>query len=580
MPDHREPVMIFDFVDGPGRLVFSKPVKIIVADSVDQVVPTIREVERFVNHGYYAAGYVSYEAAPAFDSAMAVASRHSLPLVWFGIFENPSNQARTHPDGVFRFEPWRPTIGQETYSNAISRIKNSISRGQTYQVNYTMRLQSRFSGDDLGAYHHLLQAQQAGYSAYLNIGRYSILSFSPELFFRLQDRDIVTRPMKGTAKRGRWPEEDKAYAMWLRSSEKNQAENVMIVDLLRNDLNRIAEVGSVHVPRLFEIESYPTVHQMTSTVSAKVRTDRSLTDVFRALFPCGSITGAPKISTMKLISELEDNPREVYCGTIGYIQPNGQAVFNVAIRTVILDGETGFAEYGTGGGITWDSVDTEEYNEALTKADFLEVEYPSFELLETMKFDGEQFILLERHLERLARSAQYFGITVDMNSIMHSLQQHAEYHQSRERRVRLLVSQTGDARVESSSLNLPSDDSLPVRLAQTPISSENKFLYHKTTYRSMYELYRAQKDHVFDTLLWNESGELTEFTNGNIVVQIGGLKLTPPIQSGLLPGTFRAQLLAEGVIEERTLTRRDVESAEKMWFINSVRGWVQVYLTT
>lgn len=580
MPDHREPLMIFDFVDGPGRLVFTNPVKIIVADSVDQVVSAIREAERFVNHGYYAAGYLSYEAAPAFDPAMAVSSRHSLPLVWFGIFETPSNEARTHPDGIFRFEPWRPAINQETYSNAISRIRNAISRGQTYQVNYTMRLRSRFSGDDLGAYHHLLQAQQAGYSAYANIGRYSILSFSPELFFRLQDRDIVTRPMKGTVKRGRWAEEDQAYAMWLRSSEKNQAENVMIVDLLRNDLNRIAELGSVHVPRLFEIESYPTVHQMTSTVSAKVRPDRSMTDIFRALFPCGSITGAPKISTMKLISELEDDPREIYCGTIGYIQPNGQAVFNVAIRTVLLDQETGFAEYGTGGGITWDSVDTEEYNEALTKADFLGVECPSFELLETMKFDGEQFILLERHLERMARSAQYFGITVDMDNIRLSLRRHAEHHQSRARRVRLLVSQTGDVRVESSDLSIPSEDALPVRLAQTPISSENKFLYHKTTYRSMYELHRAQEDHVFDTLLWNESGEITEFTNGNIVVEIGGSKLTPPIQSGLLPGTFRAQLLAEGLIEERVLTRRDVESAEKMWFINSVRGWVQVYSTT
>lgn len=570
--------MIFDFVDNPSRLIFSNPIKLILADSVNQVVSAIREVERFVSHGYYAAGYLSYESAPAFDPAMVVSSRHSLPLVWFGIFKSPSNEARPYSAATFGFETWRSTISQETYSNAISRIRNGISRGQTYQVNYTMRLRSRFSGDDLGAYHHLLQAQRAGYSAYLNIGRYSILSFSPELFFRLQDRNIVTRPMKGTGKRGRWPEEDKAYAMWLRSSEKNQAENVMIVDLLRNDLNRIAEVGSVHVPRLFEIESYPTIHQMTSTVSAKVRPGTSLTDVFQALFPCGSITGAPKISTMKLISELEEEPREVYCGTIGFIQPNGQAVFNVAIRTVILDQETGLAEYGTGGGITWDSVDTEEYHEALTKADFLGVECPSFELLETMKFDGESFILLERHLERLVRSAQYFGIMVDMNSILQSLQEHAALHQSRARRVRVLVSQTGDARIESIVLNTLSEYSLPVCLAQTPISSENKFLYHKTTYRSMYDLHRAQKGNVFDTLLWNESGEITEFTNGNIVVEIGGLKLTPPIRSGLLPGTFRAQLLDDGYIEERVLTRQDVESAEKMWFINSVRGWVQVHL--
>ena len=209
MLDQREPFMIFDFVDSPGRLIFSNPVKIVLADSVNQVVSAIREVERFVSHGYYAAGYLSYESAPAFDPAMVVSSRHSLPLVWFGIFKSPSNEARPYSAGTFGFETWRSTISQETYSNAISRIKNGISRGETYQVNYTMRLRSRFSGDDLGAYHHLLQAQQAGYSAYLNIGRYSILSFSPELFFRLQDRNIVTRPMKGTVKRGRWPEEEK-----------------------------------------------------------------------------------------------------------------------------------------------------------------------------------------------------------------------------------------------------------------------------------------------------------------------------------------------------------------------------------
>lgn len=584
-PNVPSPTLIFDFVDDINtaqRVIFSDPIRVISVNQVAHIEAALREVEQFVNQGYYAAGYVSYEAAPAFDSAFSVSSKSALPLLWFGIFDQPSSAVNNCPwEEKFRFTPWESTVTQEQYRQHVKKIKQAISQGETYQVNYTMRLRSYFEGDDLGLYHRLIKAQQAGYAAYLNLGRMRILSISPELFFNLDGQNIVTRPMKGTAKRGRWQEEDEVNASWLRSSEKNRAENVMIVDLLRNDLGRIAQVGSVRVPQLFEIEKYPTLFQMTSTVSAKLLPNLSVAEIFQSLFPCGSITGAPKISTMRLIAELENEPREIYCGSIGFMNPNGTATFNVAIRTLLMDSETGMAEYGVGGGITWDSVDDDEYHEALTKADVLGLECPPFELLETLKLDNGEYALRDRHVERLVKSAQYFGLPIEAPRVMQSLQEHAKHHGGASRRVRLLASQNGAIRVESvplTDLAGVSGAAMPVALARTPVSKHNRFLYHKTTNRSLYEAHRAQSAQTFDVLLWNDNGEITEFTNGSIVVEMDGVKLTPALESGLLPGTFRAQLLADGVVEEKVLSLDDLQHATQIWFINSVRGWVRVYL--
>lgn len=293
------PFLLFDFrdeQDEPSRLIFRNPIQVISAHQLAEIYPALAEVERAVSQGYYAAGYLSYEAAPAFEQAFTVSPNHSLPLLWFGIFSNPEIMLNCQFDDKYTVSEWQSTIQPAEYHQNIQKIKRAISAGDTYQVNYTMRLRSRFEGDDLGYYHRLRHAQRANYSAYLNIGRFRILSFSPELFFRRNEQRIVTRPMKGTVKRGRWPEEDEANQLWLRSSEKNCAENLMIVDLLRNDLGRIANIGSVNVPELFEIETYPTVTQMTSTVTATVRKEVTLTELLQALFPCGSITGAPKIN--------------------------------------------------------------------------------------------------------------------------------------------------------------------------------------------------------------------------------------------------------------------------------------------
>lgn len=567
--------LFFEFADQP--LLFENPIEIIEAYTLEDVKAGLEKVQRAARSGYYAAGYVSYEAAPAFDSAFIVHGDSKMPLLWFGIFKNPSSSPELSGGQTFKVGDWLPDTTVQQYHSAITDIKSAIEVGDTYQVNYTIRLRSDFEGDDFSFYRQLSKAQSSNYSAYLNTGKYRILSASPELFFHWKDGEITTRPMKGTCKRGRWYEEDEANAQWLYHSEKNRAENVMIVDLLRNDLGATAIPGSVKVPKLFEIEKYPTVLQMTSTITAKTNPETTLVDVFSALFPCGSITGAPKISTMKIISSLEDSPREVYCGAIGYITPDQEAIFNVPIRTTIIDAETGKMEYSVGGGITWDSEIEDEYEEALTKAMLLTATIPEFDLLESLRLENGKYGLLDRHLQRLQRSADYFGFDFSDVEIQAKLAQYAKSRIDGVEKVRLVVRKDGVISLDGSPL-ATFNDSLPICLADKPISNQNRFLYHKTTYRKMYEEQRARHPDEFDVLLWNEAGELTEFTIGNLVMEIGSQLYTPPVECGLLPGTMREALLAEGKIKERILTKKDLAKATQIWLINSVRGWVPVYL--
>jgi para-aminobenzoate synthetase / 4-amino-4-deoxychorismate lyase len=571
--------LFFEFADHQGKkqpLLFENPIEVIEVYKIEEVKAGLEKVQDAARNGYYAAGYVSYEAAPAFDSAFRVHADSQMPLLWFGIFKNPSMEHDWNEGQSFKVGEWLPdtTVGQ--YYSAISDIKAAIEKGDTYQVNYTIRLRSHFEGDDFSFYRQLSKAQSSNYSAYLNTGKYRILSASPELFFHWKDGEMTTRPMKGTCKRGRWFEEDEANAKWLYHSEKNRAENVMIVDLLRNDLGAAAVPGSVKVPKLFEIEKYPTVLQMTSTVTAKTNPETTLVDAFTALFPCGSITGAPKISTMKIISSLENSPREVYCGAIGYITPNQEAIFNVPIRTTIIDSETGKMEYGVGGGITWDSEIEDEYQEAMTKAMLLTATVPEFELLESLRLENGEYDLLERHLQRLQKSANYFSFDYSEQEIRAKLAQYAENHEGHTEKVRLVVTKKGEVTIQGSLLAF-FKDSLPICLAVEPILKQNRFLYHKTTHREMYEQQRAKHPDEFDVLLWNEAGELTEFTIGNLVMEVGGELYTPPIECGLLPGTMREELLAAGKIKERILTKKDLLQASQIWLINSVRGWVPVY---
>ncbi len=589
------PEIQLDFQDEDGssrQMRFTQPVKVLTAGRIDEVRPLLREVQHAVDRGLYAVGYLSYEAAPAFDPAFKVQADPLMPLVWFGLFERPGHvlEQQQQSGGTYSLSAWQPTISKADYQERIAAIRDAIARGETYQTNYTIRLRSQFSGDDYAFYQQLTRKQRAKYSAYLNLGRFRILSASPELFFHWKADTIRTKPMKGTVKRGRWPEEDRQNAEWLAASEKNKAENVMIVDLLRNDLGTIAEVGSVRVPKLFDIERYQTVFQMTSTVEATPKAGTSVEDIFAALFPCGSITGAPKVHTMGLISQLEAWPREVYCGCIGFIAPDREAMFNVAIRTVLIDTQTGQAEYGVGGGITWDSAAADEYDEIIAKSAILTADPTDFHLLETIKLQRGNYLLLERHLERLGSSAAYFDIPVSIERVRAALADYAQNRFSEIRRVRLLVSQQGDVTVEgvllpaeSTELSLlePSDDAPQhTALATQPIATGNPFLFHKTTNRDMYHAHKQQYEELFDVLLWNEQGELTEFTFGNLVVEVKGERLTPPVSSGLLAGTLRAELLARGIIKERVLTAAELAQATAIWHINSVRGWVPVKLVT
>ncbi len=399
--------------EGSRWLDFSNPRAIITTKKIGDVLEVLSAIERMVNdQGLFAAGYISYEASPAFDNALVVHQPGDLPLVWFGLYDCPIEIPAPIASGTYNLGSWKPSVTKAQYDQAFCQIKDLIAAGRTYQVNYTLRLRARFLGSARALFQDLVQAQESDYAAYLDLGSVAICSASPELFFELEGTRLTARPMKGTAPRGRTLIEDNQLADWLYHSEKNRAENVMIVDMIRNDIGRVSEIGSVSVPRLFDIERYPTLLQMTSTVVG--RSSANIADIMAALFPCASITGAPKVSTMQHIAALESDPRGIYTGCIGYIAPGRRAQFNVAIRTVMIDRSRATAEYGVGGGIVWGSEVEGEYEECQTKARILTERRPKFKLLESILWTPEDgYFLLEEHLTRLGDSAQYFGFFIE-----------------------------------------------------------------------------------------------------------------------------------------------------------------------
>ncbi|MBK9084708.1 MAG: aminodeoxychorismate synthase component I [Sterolibacteriaceae bacterium] len=580
--------LVFDFADASGlrtRQVFSDPVEVVVAHSIDEVRPAMRRVEAARRDGLYAGGLISYEAAPAFDAACKTRPAGELPLLVFGIFDRLAGDPWRRAAGSFARPEWRLDTSEADFCADVESIRAAIRCGDSYQVNYTIRGNARLDGDDFAYYEQLRLAQASDYCAYLDLGRFRLLSASPELFFRwtIEANDAAgllnTRPMKGTAPRGRWPDEDAALAEALYASEKNRAENVMIVDLLRNDLARLSAPGGVSVPQLFSIERYPTLFQMTSTITARTRPAVTLDDVFAALFPCGSVTGAPKIKTMEIIAGLERTPRGAYCGAIGLVGPQG-AVFNVPIRTVTLDTRDGSMVCGLGSGITWSSDAQEEHAEVITKSHFLTREPENFELFETLLLHDAVYTLRSRHLARLTRSADSLGFAFERESLDRALYAFAAAHPAGRHRVRLLLAKDGTERIEGTALPERDPAQVTVALADTPVARSNRFLYHKTTQRACYDAQTAAHPAAFDVLLWNEDGELTEFTRGNVVVELDGRRVTPPIVCGLLPGTLRAELLQQGEIVERVIHKSDLARAKSLWFINSVRGWLRADFDT
>lgn len=551
-------------------LHFSDAHQVVQADDVRDAQEALREVETLVNaNGWHAAGFVSYEAAPAFDNALHVLNSGDFPLLWFGLYSNPRVIQLPAPKENPSLLNWQASTERESYNTAIEKIKDAIASGKTYQVNYTMRLQTDFAEDEWNFFLHLAQNQNK-YAAYIDTGRYAICSASPELFFKLSGDKIYSHPMKGTVKRGRTTQEDKRQIEWLKNSAKNRAENVMIVDMIRNDLGRIAEIGSVHVPELFTVEKYPTLFQMTSTVQAK--TQASVADIFSALFPCASITGAPKISTMNIISELETTPRKIYTGSIGHISPEHKAQFNVAIRTALIDKESKQAEYGLGGGIVWDSTSADEYSEALLKSRVLTERPQEFSLFETILWTpAKGYFLLEKHIARMADSAEYFDFPFSKEKLEIFLAQIRREFTS-PKRVKVLLNRTGDLSEEVKNFDLE-EKIFKVHLAEYPIDSNNIFLFHKTTCRDMYPAAQKNSD---DILLFNEKEELTEFTIGNLVVKMNNEFFTPPISCGLLAGTFRAHLLETEQVKERIIKKDELQKCSEIFLVNSLRKWVKI----
>lgn len=563
----------------------ASPTAIISATAPGEVLPLLKSVEAAVTAGAFAVVMLSYEAAPIFDHALTTQQLEDFPLAWAAIFSGPETSL-TEISDAYDVSLWQPLVTPTQYAASIEQIRNLIARGDTYQVNYTFPLVCEFDGNPLAWYRDLCRAQEAPYSAYLDLGKHKVLCLSPELFFRRQGDRVTTKPMKGTTSRGRWLKEDDERARSLRQSEKDRAENVMIVDLLRNDLGKISIPGSIEVTRLFELERYDTLWQMTSTIEANLKAGLGLVEALGALFPCGSITGAPKIRTMQIIRELEPFPRGAFTGTIGLIRPGGDCCFNVAIRTVVLDSSTGRATFGVGGGITFGSTPKGEYEECLVKAAFLTRKVPEFRLLESMLLEQGEFFLLERHLTRLRESSQYFGFKFDEAQVLALLLRASEANHTGCWKVRLLQNRDAACEIEVTALT-PEPGSTPgvsglvprhVKLAPAPVDVNERFLFHKTTYRSPYDEAFKRTPDCDDVIFWNKEGEVTESSIANVVVSLNGQLCTPPVESGLLGGTFRAELLDQGVIEERRILTRELQAAHSFYLINSVRKWMPAEL--
>ena len=564
-------------------LHFKQPLYIIEARQLDEVISKLQEIEETaLRFNLYIAGFISYEAAPAFDSALTTLPPTDFPLIWFGLYEEPDSMNVVSVFTERLDELWEPSIDQDGYRQTLERIKCFIAAGETYQVNYTFRLRSKYNGDPLALFRQLMMAQPSGYAAYVETDQFAICSASPELFFNLDNHQLITRPMKGTANRGLTFSTDQEQASGLQNSLKDRAENLMIADMMRNDLGRIALLGSIKVPKLFEVEKYPTVWQMTSTISAQ--TKASFSEILTALFPSASITGAPKVQTMKIITDLENSPRKIYTGTIGYLSPSRKAQFNVAIRTVLIDKWNGASEYGVGSGVVWDSVDRLEFEECLMKTKVLTESYPNFSIFESLLWENKNYFLLSYHLARLHNSAKYFDFPIDINLIEKKLLKLSTMlstaEQNNSHKIRLVLSPTGQIDCQSTSITRNQNrQPVQIKLASMPIDSSNRFLYHKTTRRDVYDQAKMGNPDCDDVLLWNENGEITESCIANVVVDFKDKFVTPPVSSGLLAGTFRRWLLKQQKISEEIVTIDDIMVADRIYLINSVRKWRRADLT-
>ncbi|HVT56410.1 MAG TPA: aminodeoxychorismate synthase component I [Xanthobacteraceae bacterium] len=579
-------VFLHDNAPNAGRsLVFERPLRVLTTRKRTEVAALIAEAEQASAAGKHLAGYLSYELGLAFEQRLLplLAEETEFPLLWLGIYDAPLEMDRLAAwrwlkerasRELVRVDGLKYSMTRGGYGGAFKRVMDYIHAGDVYQINLTMHANFQLHGDPAALYRDLCRSQPVAHGAFIHTGEHHLLSLSPELFIENRGGRIVTRPMKGTAPRGLTSTDDDAIKRVLAADEKSRAENLMIVDLLRNDVGRIAKIGSVKVEKLFSIETYRSLHQMTSTIAADMKPGLKLGEILRALFPCGSVTGAPKIRAMQIIHEVENGARGLYTGSIGHVAPNRDFSFNVAIRTAVI-GEDGAGEIGIGGGIVADSQEDAEYNECLLKLDFFRqaVEPPS--LIETTLWAEDEFWLLSRHLARLERSAAHFGYRYDRGTAIAALEQ-AVAGKCGPLRVRLVLSPKGE--ISASAVPPPPAKRFRFLLADDRMDSGDPLLRHKTTRRAIYDKPReeAQKFHGADEVIFrNERGELTEGSFTNLFIEKGGELLTPALSCGLLPGTLREQLLQRGEAREAILTLRDLEAADKIFLGNSVRGLVR-----
>ena len=575
--------------------LFIRPEKIISTFKIDEIKDCFTELNQALKEGYYTAGFLSYEAGEAFEERLRHKQTYDFPLLWFGVYKQPliynhRREKSQKPSPVFGGKPGsyllkniRANISRQTYIKAIARIKDLIARGLTYQVNYTFKLKFAFSGSPSALYLDLRNNQHVSYSALIKAGSYSILSISPELFFRKKGRTILARPMKGTARRGKTKEQDCQIAAELKNCRKNCSENLMIVDLLRNDLGRISTTGSVRVRRLFNVERYETLLQMTSDIKSRLKTSDLAFDIFSHIFPSGSVTGAPKIKTMEIIRQLEKEPRNIYTGAVGFFSPENSGVFNVAIRTILIDNKNKAGEMGVGSGIVYDSDAKSEFAECRLKADFLVKRPENFQLIETMLWQPETgYLLLAEHLNRLENSAGYFNFLYQKKDILAALKGLSSRFRQKPYKVRLLLDREGRIKLEPLGLKPAQDQSPKVYCSIKRTDSGNPFLYHKTTNRKSYdhEYKRCKQRGFYDVIFSNEKGQITEGAISNVFIKKNGTLFTPPADCGLLDGVYRRYLLGSKnyIIKEKPLFKKDLKSAEEVYVSNSVRGLVRVHL--
>ncbi|MFH1460217.1 MAG: aminodeoxychorismate synthase component I [Candidatus Omnitrophota bacterium] len=583
--------------------IFRCPQQIITCHTPGQIKDCFNKIQKAVHQGYYVAGFVSYEAGFALIDKLEKYQKNNydFPLIWMGVFDAPitfnhytnkflpkiNTLQSNHLSGKFGnkyiIKNKHLNITRNQYFKDIKSIKKCIESGDTYQVNHTLKYKFDFHGNPFALYQDLRKKQPVNYSAFINSPEFTVLSFSPELFFKLKGENIHVKPMKGTAPRGLNPELDRQYKINLGMDLKNRAENIMIVDLLRNDLGKISKTGSVKVTDLFRVEKYTTLFQMTSTIKSKIKNNLSLFALFSSLFPSGSVTGAPKIHTMEIIKVLEPEDRKIYTGSIGFFSPKKKGVFNIAIRTIILEKNKG--EMGIGSGITYNSKSNLEFQECLLKAEFLKPKH--FQLIETMLLDKKTNIsFLNEHLKRMRLSAKFFGIPFIKTKIVNGLTQPlAALNKNSACKIRMLLDVNGDFKIQTTPITSSNlKERQKIIISKIRINPNNPFLYHKTTKRKIYdkEFKKYSQLGVFDVIFLNNKNEITEGAISNIFVKKNNLYYTPPVSCGLLPGVYRKYFIKKHPkkVKEKILNLNDLKNADNIYCTNSVRGMVEVVLKT